>query len=110
MKSNNMLDRVRRRDIGFMPEINTEHAYHCNSLIYLAFVIGEKKKGKKGKQTIVMYLQTKGPTHIQPLIRERKLLVKWETSDNTRFLVLIIVGKPQLITLRLLSTHRLWVN
>jgi len=57
MKSNNMFDRVRRRDIGFLPDLNTEHAYHCNSLLYLSFVIGENKKGKKGKQTIVMYLQ-----------------------------------------------------
>jgi hypothetical protein len=57
-----------------------------------------------------MYLQTKGPTQIQPLIRERQLLVKRETSDNTRYLVIFIVGKPQLITLRLLFTHRLWVN
>jgi hypothetical protein len=105
-----MFDRVRRRDIDFMPELNTEHAYHCNSLLYLAFAIGEKKKGKKGKQTIVMYLQTKGSTQIQPLIRERQLLVKRETSDNTRYLVVFIVGKPQLIPLRLLSTHRLWVN
>ena len=58
MKNNNMFDRVRRRDIGFLPDLNTEHAYHCHRLLYLAFVIGEKKKGKKGKQTIVMYLQT----------------------------------------------------
>jgi hypothetical protein len=57
-----------------------------------------------------MYLQTKGPTQIQPLIRERQLLVKRERSDNTRYLVVFIVGKPQLITLRILSTHRLWVN
>ena len=35
--------------------------------------------GKKGKQTIAMYLQTNGPTQIQPLIRERQLLVKQET-------------------------------
>lgn len=105
-----MFDRVRRRDIGFMPELNTEHAYHCNNLPYLAFVMGEKKKGRKGKQIIVMYLQTKGPTQIQPLICERQLLVKRETSDNTRYLVVSIVSKPQLITLRLLSTHRLWVN
>ena len=110
MKSNNMIDRIRRRDIGFLPELNTEHDYHCNSLLYMAFVIGEKKKGKKGKQTIVMYLQTKGPTQIKPLIRERQLLVKRETSDNTHYLVLFIVGSPQLTTLRLLSTHRLWVN
>ena len=71
-----MFDCVRSRDIGFLPDLNTEHAYHYNSLLYLAFVIGEKKEGKKGKQTIVMYLQTKGSTQIQPLIRERQLLVK----------------------------------
>ena len=57
-----------------------------------------------------MYLQTKGPTKIHPLTRERQLLVKRETSDNTRYLVVFIIGNPQLITLRLLSTHRLWVN
>ena len=47
MKSNNMFDRVRSRDIGVLPDLNTEHAYHYNSLLYLAFVIGEKKKGKR---------------------------------------------------------------
>ena len=57
-----------------------------------------------------MYLQTKGPTQIQTLIHERQLLVKRETSDNTHYLVVFIIGNPQLITLRLLSTHLLWVN
>ena len=47
MKSNNMFDRDRRKYIGFLPDLNTEHACHCNSLLYLAFFIGEKKKGKK---------------------------------------------------------------
>jgi hypothetical protein len=47
MKSNNMFDRVRRRDIGFLPDLNTEHVYHCNSLLYLGFVIGEKRKKKR---------------------------------------------------------------
>ena len=47
MKSNNILDRVRRRDIGFLPDLNTEHSYHCNSLIYLSFVIGEKGREKR---------------------------------------------------------------
>ena len=32
------------------------------------------------------------------------------TSDNTHYQILFIVGNPQLITLRLLSTHRLLVN
>jgi hypothetical protein len=95
MKSNNMPDRVRSRDIGFLPDLNTEHAYHCNSLLYV-----KKKMGNKGKQTIVMYLQTKGPTQIQPLIRKRQLLVKRETSDNTHYLVVFIIGNLQLITLR----------
>jgi hypothetical protein len=49
-----------------------------------------------------MYLQTKGPT--------QQLLVKRDTSDNTHYLVVFTVGDPQLITLRLLSSHRLWVN
>ena len=47
MKSNNMLDRIRRWDIGFLPDLNTTHAYHCNSLLYLAFVIGEKRREKR---------------------------------------------------------------
>lgn len=47
MKSNNMLDRVRRRDIGYLPDLDTKHAYHCNSLLYLAFAIGEQKRAKK---------------------------------------------------------------
>ena len=42
-----MFDRVRSRDIGFLPDLSTEHAYHCNSLLYLAFVIGEKKVNKR---------------------------------------------------------------
>ena len=37
-----------------------------------------------------MYLWKKGPTQIQPLIRERQLLVKRETSDNTNYLVVLI--------------------
>jgi hypothetical protein len=51
-----------------------------------------KKEGKKGKQTIGLHLQTKGRTQIQPLIRERLLLVKRETSDNTHCLVVFIIG------------------
>ena len=46
-----MCDHVKRRDIGFLPDLNTEHAYHCNSLLYLDFVIGEKKKGKRTTDT-----------------------------------------------------------
>ena len=42
-----MFDRVRKRDIGFLPDLNTEHAYHCDSLLYFAFAKGKKKKGKK---------------------------------------------------------------
>ena len=50
-----------------------------------------------------MHLQTKGSTQIQPLIRERQLLVKQETSYNTHYMVVFIVGNPQLITLRYYS-------
>jgi hypothetical protein len=110
MKSNNMFDRVRSRDIGFLPDLNTEHAYHYNSLLYLAFVIGEKKKGKKENRQSLCICKRRVQHKFNHWFVKDSCWSSGGTSDNTHYLVVFIVDNPQLITLRLLSTHLLWIN
>ena len=109
MKSNNMFDRV-RRDVGFLPDLNTEHAYHCNSLLNLAFVIGGKKKGKKENRQSLCIWKRRVQHKFSHWFMKDSCWSSGGTSANTHYLVVFIVGNPQLITLRLLSTHLLWIN
>ena len=57
------------RYIDFLLDLNTEHASVIICYIWLLQYVN--KREKKNQQTIVIDLQTKGPTQIQPMILER---------------------------------------
>ena len=57
------------RDIDFLLDLNTEHASIIICYIWPLQYVNTSEK--KTQQTIVMDLQTKGPTQIQPMILER---------------------------------------